>query len=52
MQYIASANPQSTLTGSSIRGTASYETYVACQEESGCVYMRPVVDFTNILMHR
>ena len=39
---LAAAYPQSTLNGtptcSILNGTVSYETYVAGQEESGCVY--------------
>ena len=42
MRAVAVAYPQSTLndapTCSSLSGTASYETYVAGQEESGYVY--------------
>ena len=41
MHAVTAAYPQSTLnstlTGSSLSSTASYETYVAGQEESGCV---------------
>ena len=44
MHAEAAAYPQSilngTLTRSSLSGTASYETYVAGQEESGCVGSR------------
>ena len=39
MHAVAAVYPQqySKLTGSSLGGTASYETYTAGQEESGCV---------------
>ena len=43
MHAVAAAYPQSTLNGtptdSSLNGTASYETHLAGQEESGCVYL-------------
>ena len=43
MHAVAAAYPQSTLnstaTYSSLSGTASYETYVAGQGESGCVHI-------------
>ena len=41
MHAVAAAYPQSTLNGtptdSNLNGTASYETHLAGQEESGCV---------------
>ena len=44
VQAVAAAYPQSTLNGtlslSSFSGTVSYETYLAGQEESGCVLGR------------
>ena len=55
MHVVAGAYPQSTLNGtpthSSLSGTESYETYVAGQEESGCVLTDLTwMKYTEIIM--
>ena len=53
MHAVTAVCPKSTLnstpTRSSLSGTASYETYIAGQKESGCVASRNEMKFSNIL---